>query len=479
MGFQNDKVDIFEQLGVFTVISGLDALTSGNSIGSINDQSKNLLPFFLDLLKASCLNNAKTVKDRVRCEINRILIGILVDFLPVLIKIIKEGIVEAIKSGLLCGTDFTIPNPAPTVTLPINRLDLTGMMKIDPNGPGGLLFGDPSRDFNRFLLDIVSNSGNGTWTDSSGEPLLDVSSDGLLITLTVSDNKVGTSFQDYIVSYINSVELFSLKNITANIMDFIFGSISQSLNLSTETISDKLKMDASVDKIMDTDPNDPNLIIDDSFFEFTDDELLAIQQKSDDLSRGVNVVDLGCGLLETTISDKVLEDISKLDVGTPKEVKDTLELVFKTVGEDLSETGGEKEGRTMKAGFDLNAILSIPKILMRMIITPKIISVYQVSNKVVNDTYLNVSSGFDFSKAAKTFFEYVVRESLAALLEILFNIIKRQILALIASVIVTIIKEKIKLFIGSITSITNAGPVGGLVNNAVDSIGPPDTSNLI
>ena len=61
MGFQNDKVDIFEQLGVFTVISGLDNITKGNSIGSINSQSKNLLPFFLDLLKASCLNNAKTV----------------------------------------------------------------------------------------------------------------------------------------------------------------------------------------------------------------------------------------------------------------------------------------------------------------------------------------------------------------------------------------------------------------------------------
>jgi radical SAM superfamily enzyme len=88
-----------------------------------------------------------------------------------------------------------------------------------------------------------------------------------------------------------------------------------------------------------------------------------------------------------------------------------------------------------------------------MLITPKIVTLYQISNLTINGTILSVNNGYDFSRVAKTFFEYVVRESLAALYQILFNKIKREIINIVTSVVVKIVKEKVKLFIESITSV--------------------------
>ena len=131
MGFQIDKGALFEQIGVFTVISGLNKTKKPNSMDSIASKSKNLLPFMLDILASSCLDKASSPKDKARCSGNRILMGMLIEFLPTLIRIVKEGIVKGIKAGLACGTDFTIPTPTPVLTVPINKLDLNDMMKMD------------------------------------------------------------------------------------------------------------------------------------------------------------------------------------------------------------------------------------------------------------------------------------------------------------------------------------------------------------
>lgn len=100
MAFQSDKSELFEQMGVFKVIAGLPKPKKLNSMDSINSKSKNLLAFLLDLLKSSCLDNATSPKDKARCEASRILIEILLEFLPVLIKIVKEGVVQGIKSWI-------------------------------------------------------------------------------------------------------------------------------------------------------------------------------------------------------------------------------------------------------------------------------------------------------------------------------------------------------------------------------------------
>lgn len=484
MGFQDDKGEIFKQMGVFNVIAGLPKKKVTNSIESINSKSKNLLPFLLDLLSSSCKDNAQTAKDKARCEASRILIEILTEFLPILIKIVKEGIIKGIKAGLACGTDFTIPNPTPELTTEISRIDLTDMTKMDPNGPAGLLFGDPNKDFNRFFLNVINNQSSDTWTDRNGNGLIDVvynqptpsTNNQPTITLRVSSNRANTSFHDFLVDYINSIELFNIKNVMGTIMDMSFGIISSINRIGIDKLISQAKMDNSIEKILDVDVCTDKLILDNSFFDFGQEELEFIERESYNKMRGVNVVDLGCGLVETSIPTTILDDLSLLDTATtPTLVRDILEKTLESTGNSVSNSANDSDANTMKNNFKKNVVLSFPKILMRMIITPKVVGLYQISHQTVNSIVLNVKDGYDFSKAARTFFEFVLREAAGALLEILFKKIKKELIALVNRVATKIIKEKISLYIGSIAGIylTNA------VTGALETIKIPNTSNYV
>jgi hypothetical protein len=493
MGFQNDKGELFEQIGVFNVLAGLPKNKKFNSLDSISSNSKNLLPFLLDLLYSSCMDNAKSLKDKARCEVARILLEILIEFLPVLIKIVKEGIIKGIKAGLACGTDFTIPDPAPQLTTEINRLDLNDMMKMDPNGPAGALFGDPNKDFNRFFLNVITNKTSDVWSDKNGNDLLYVSynlptpatNNQPTITLKIADGTInpgpqndrrGGSFHDFLVDYINSVQLFTTKNIMGTIMDFMFGIISRANNIGVDVLISQAKMDNSIEKILDVDVCADKLVLDDSFFDFGNEELAKFERDANNRMRGVSVMDLGCGLVEVSVPTSIMDDILTIDDNTPpKEVKNILEKTINSTGTAVASFGSPSDGPTMKVNFQKQSVLSFPKILMRMVITPKVVSLYQISHQTVNDIILDVKDGYDFSKAARTFFEFVAREAGGALLEIVFNKIKKELIALITRVATKIIKEKVQLYIGSIAGIylTNA------VTGAIESIDIPDTSNYV
>jgi hypothetical protein len=235
-------------------------------------------------------------------------------------------------------------------------------------------------------------------------------------------------------------------------------------------------MDSSVEKVLDVDVCTDKLVLDDSFFDFSNEDLALFERNAQNKMRGVNVMDLGCGLVEVAIPPSIIDDVLTIDESTPPTlVKDILEKTLSETGTAVSNFGSPSDGPTMKLNFEKQSVLSIPKILMKMVITPKVVCLYQISHKTINDIVLNVSNGYDFSKAARTFFEYVTREASGALLEILFNKIKKELIALVTRVATKIIKEKLQIYIGSIAGIylTNA------VTGAIESINVPDTSKFI
>jgi hypothetical protein len=497
MGFQNDKNEVVEQISTARVLNGLPEGKTFNSIDSVNSKSKNLLPYLMDVLSSSCLDNAKTLKDKARCEASRILIEILLEFLPVLAKIVKEGIIEGIKAGLCCGTDFTIPSPAPSFTSPVNNVDFNGMMKMDTNQPAASkMFGNPNTDFNLFLSNITSQPTptTETWTQNGPSAqctgcsgLLDVGFDPSTqnMTVAINNDRIGSSFHQFLLDYVNSVELFSKKTSLANIMDFMFGTISAELNISADIIFNQAQMDMAVEKILEVDVCADNLKLDNSFFEFSEDEKIKMQQEARNKSRGVNVLDLGCGLVEVAMPISVLDGTDDLDTAPPRLVKETMENTLSNVGKVIGEFGNREDAPTMQANFNTNAVLDFPKILTRMVLTPKITVLYQISHQTINDIVLNVSNGYDFSKAARTFFEFITREAAAALLEIVFNKVKDEVIKLIQQVITKIIKEKIQLYVGSISGIflsiaeSAVDSIGDAASQGIDSIDTPNTSSFV
>ena len=99
MGFIESKKDTIDNVALLEVLGNLPKGRSTSSLGSINSKSKNLLPFLLDLLSVTCKDNAKSVKDKSSCEATRILTNLLVEFFPVLMRILKEGIIKLLYSN--------------------------------------------------------------------------------------------------------------------------------------------------------------------------------------------------------------------------------------------------------------------------------------------------------------------------------------------------------------------------------------------
>ena len=488
MGFQDDKSSVVDQVGTFKVLSGLPKPKKFNSFDSINSKSKNLLPFILDLLKSSCADNAQTVKQKLACEGTRILLEVLIEFLPVLNKIVKEGLVEAIKVALACGSDFTIQTPTPTISIDVKNIDFRGMMKMDRNGIGSnLLFGRLDKDLNSFLNDIVKNQSSGTWSDRNGNGLIDASFNPTTqkMDLSINSYRGGKSFHQFLVDFVNSTEIFSLKTMTASLMDQLTGCISANLNLGLDIMLDDVKMDKTIDKILEVDECEDKIRIDDSFFEFTNDELILMEELARNRSIGVNVMDLGCGLVEVAIPLSLLSELSELDNDiSPKLVNDILEKTIDRVGNNIASISTDN-GSTMKTNFGFQANLSLSKIITKLTLTPKVMALYQLSYKTIDDSIVDVKSSYDFSVASRTFFKFVVKESAAAILEIFFNKLKKELIDLIQRVITKIIKEKIRLYAGSIAGIflsvadKAVDSIGDAAAGGINSIQTPNTSNFV
>lgn len=482
MSFPEDKQQLFDKIGTYKTLGELPKFKKPNSLDSVSSKSRNLLPFMMDLLdslsdkkageqkkidgdlsKLNGLNDGSVINKITPSTENktgakRILTEIIIEFLPKLVQILKEGVVKAIKAGLVCGTDFTIPNPTPSTTTTIDKLDFTELLKLDINGPASVLFGDINSDLNTFLHNIVSTKSSGTWNSINGVPLVDFTynvgtNNQPTITIKINDVRAGTSFHSFLIDYVNSTEFMSTKTLMANITEYMFGTIGTLNNVGVDTMLSLLQMDASVDKILDVDTCSDDIVIDDSFFEFDNDELSRLESEARNKVRGVTVMDLGCGLVEIAIPITLVDGLKSIDNITPKKVTETINLTLDGLGDVVSLYGSPEDVNTMKLNMNLNNIFSLPKVLMRMLITPKIVTLYQISNLTINGTILSVNNGYDFSKIAKTFFEYVVRESLSALYQILFNKIKREIINLVSSVVLKVVKEKINLFIGAITSV--------------------------
>jgi hypothetical protein len=133
----------------------------------------------------------------------------------------------------------------------------------------------------------------------------------------------------------------------------------------------------------------------------------------------------------------------------------------------------EEDKKKSKESLNFKLINDFPKVLTNVGLEPKIVTLYQISSKTINDVTVKSTNGFDYAKATKVFFEFISRESLAALIEIIFKQVKHELIKLVAEIGVKIVKEQAKIKIKAIASI-----VTGVVEGVIVSIPTPNTSEF-
>lgn len=499
MGFIEDKNSVVQQVSLFEVLGDLPNNKQISNIDSVKSSSKNLLPFLFDILSITCKDN-KTLpntNDRVKCDLIRIFTEILVNFFPTFMRILKEAIVKGIKAGLLCPADFKIPNTLPTVDLKPNEFDFNKLTTLDTNTfPSSLFFGNPDKDLNVFLANLMQGGvGNtGSWKNILDLEVVEYDIENEFTTVTdvglratIDESYAGKEYDEFLKDYMNNVELFSADNFIPNLMEQFNGSISSLLSGTDETVgldientTAKEKTDKMVEKILDSDPCETTYNLNDNFFEFNSDELLEIERDAQNRLNGGKIIDYSCEPLLIGIPDSINEesinDLRTTINDNPNSVKQVMnEYAQNVLGNlsDLSGLGDDDEAVKKSLSFDLS--LALPKLGTSVIFTPKIMVLFQVSKKLTTNEVADHNNSFNFAKANRVFFEYVVRESGAALLEVIYNQVKREILRIVANLAVLLIKEAVNKRTKQLRSLTGRFNI----KSGLSAVNTPDVSNLL
>jgi len=476
MGFIDDKKQSVNNVALFEVLGNLPKGRSTSSLESVISKNKNLLPFLIDLLSITCKDNAKNPKDKAKCEATKILLDILVQFFPALVRILKEGFIRGIKAGLACGADFTIPNPTPIVRVKLSKVDFTDLMKIDPTSSVGSTFygKNATSDFNWFLYNLVQSGGSATWKNILNLTYFPLTEE---IEVQIHPSYIGRKFNEFLINFINSIDLLSLENMVSKIMNNLTGSMSANLpgvNISVDKLLALEKVNSLQDKINSSDPCKEEYQIDDSFFKFSNDELFHMENMANQKYAGTTNLDVGCGILPVTIDPTLVKSVfDEIRNTPPSKIGVVIEKSIDSLNNNLTSNVPPVDKKIAKLSLNAKMLTDMPKVFTNIALEPKIVVLYQISSKTVNNIAVNASDGFDYAKATKVFFEFVTRESLAALLEILFKEVKREIISLVEQIALKIIKEQADLRIKAIASI-----VTGVVGGVISTIPTPNTSEF-
>jgi hypothetical protein len=499
MGFIDDKSNLIKEIGIFKTINDLPNSKAVSSFNDIKSAKKNILPFLLNMLAMSCEDKEEVPKpefdptfsgpppkgtlleatggNKVKCNAIRILLEILIEFLPELVRIVKEAIVVAIRESLSCSSDFVIP--ANTVqVIDLETIDYNNILKTDPDSNilGGIFYGTSDKDFNRFLYNLIQTPGiPQIWVGPNG-PMMDITfvlPGQLIISINPNyDENSGKTFNDFISDYMASIDLFDNKILIGNLMDSFFSNITANLDFSLEQLVSEEKTNKLIDKILDTDPCYDEIIFDDSFFTFSNDEVAEFEYRSKQRKEGIVNIDLGCGVYPLDIRDDnaklgALLDILDSSGNDPKLQEDTTKKIVNVMQDNATE-GQEDNKESIKNKLQVDFVLSIPKVIMKTsVLTPKILGIYNFSNFIVNNTTITERNSYDWSKNNRVFLEYVARESLAVLLKIVFNRLKIELMRLISRVIQKILKSIVNKKLAIIASFAlplASGAVNGLIN---------------
>lgn len=501
MGFIDDKTKTVNGVALFEVLNTLPTNKVTSSLESVNSTSKNLIPFLLDLLSATCKDDSKNPKEKAKCEASRILIEILVEYFPVLLKILKEGLIRAIKAGLACGTDFKLPTFQVKIKLNIKELDFTKMLQQNPlSDIGSTLYGkDATKDLNWFLNNLIQSGGAGTW-----KGIVNFNYDQLTQNIEIGINPTyaasgggGKSFDGFLLDFVNSIELITLEQFMARLTDSLTGALSAAMNMSLDQILTMEQVSMLQDKINNSDPCKEDYQIDESYFTFSNNEMLEMEKIASQKSKGVVMLDMGCGIVESTISPQLVKDIfDEIRNTPPSKVNAIIEKSINSVNDSLTANVKNEDKKIAKLSLNAKFIEQIPKILTNIVLEPKLVILYQLCTKLVNgplssstppvgspnipppigvdiDAKIKVPNGFDYAKATKVFFEFVSREALAALLEVIVKVVKREIIKLVEYYATKLAKEQADKRIKALAFLT-----GGIVDGLISAIPTPDTSKF-
>lgn len=419
----------------FNLKSSLETFTKGG----------NVIAFLMDLI--SSLTGYKALLDEV--------VDILTYEMDDIEKEAKKKIKSILKGILNCGVNPSIPSflhPTGTgLIFEVKEIDFFDLFKVDPNTTEGKLqYGDVtapltnSSDFNTFICGVIQNDGiTYTWKNIFNitfNSLGDGTRPNNTFTVKITQNYVNKKLTDLNNDFIDSIKLFDTASILNRILDLLYGSVSIETNKTTKQLEVEAQINSIIDKIADSD----NQVIDDSYFQFTNDEIFAQETNANNRKNGVLPLETSNELnvtmpinFLTTASDEINASATLIEKKTT--IVNNLEVMATQNAVNAQESSDKM---TLKVNFIQEIIKNLSKSIINSIISPKVVLIFLINYKIVVGITESYDGPIDFIKKNKNLFVDLVKGIAEPIIKRLLALALKEITTLAAAKSAKLLIEK-------------------------------------
>jgi len=453
MDIFKQKSDVFSQIAALRVSAeGFPKSSTINSIKSIS-QKTNSLNFLIDLCKA--LIGFEALRDS--------LIDLLTHNIDDIELDIKQAIKKLLKSLISCDINPSLPDSfiVDGITVELNKIDFLDIFKVNPNTTSGkLLYSDitsflESTDFNTFLYNVIQNNGEeGFWGHSTiDSDILKINFNATsplpnqpnnTITIKPSNTYSSKKLTDLNNDYIDSIKLFDTNKLINSIIESIFGSISLNISKDKSALNNELKIKDIIDRIINS---DEDVVIDDSYFSFTNEEIHDIEYRSELRRKGVDIINTDKEIESsvnmetlTTLNDELLNLNS--NTITPELIEIKSNIVrdgLNKLSDDITNNVNNQDKLNVKINFIENMLRNLMNSIVNVLLSPKLIIIFSLNHYIIHgESFNNIE---DFMKKNKTLLTTILETVRDIVVSILLNRILKEIKILVAD---NIIKTQIE-----------------------------------
>jgi hypothetical protein len=396
MSFIYQKQEIFGNiLAKKTLCEGMPKLQYNPSFPSVNNDT-NTLNFLSDLLGS--LVGIESLKEVVIDSLSHNLEDIELD--------IKKVLKVALNNIISCDINPSIPdnilhknyNPnSKGVDLELGKIDFNNIFLMDPTSPSGkLIFSDSesgvnSKDFNSFLFATIQSGQEEGWGSSMlDNNILDIKFNEYGSTNNTLNVKVSEYYsnpankkklKDLNNDYIDSIDLLDARELLNKIIDNIFGTISVDQERTRDQLMQEAKINAIIDAILN---QEDDIEIDNSYFEFDNDDLTDLELQVDSKLKGEKIVRTstvyGTSTNINNIADATnpLQDASKNDL--PKFLNDAIDKISNDVVSNIPEI----DKYTVKLDFIQDIVKNIMRTIGSILLSPKITTILALNFQIIH-----------------------------------------------------------------------------------------------
>ena len=437
-------------------VDGVKSKVNGNK-EAINNKKTNVMEFITNL------SLAITSFEDLKKEFT----DLIANKLPKTESMIKTELKKQLKEIVSCNVNPSIPNWLKTdgMDLRVSHLDFYHMFKSSPDSVGGsMVYNDAtsklnSTDLNTFLYNVIDNNKSATSSNSVAfpwgvstvnKPLLDVkfypngvmnSAPGLtpITTTNIFNFKVNpaahsmklTEFNEALIDSISIFGKSGSDKVIIKLMQDMFGTLNKSIPKPKAQLIEEEKMRKSLECIINSENE-----VDDSFFTFSNDDLMLIDREANNKKNGIKVLEC-CkqNVLSLSTEDLLVTqtDIQN-SIANPPPGFTAETAKISSVSKALDDLSTKSMGASvdpidlsnLKVNFILDMIKNYATSLISFVLSPKLVAVFAINHQLIYGQGTVYKDGIDLLEKNKNIFREIGKTILSIVIKLLLALIIRK-----------------------------------------------------